>query len=427
MKNTSKINPLKKLIPCLLGMMLMVSMMYSCEDDNDNLSNMEQLVDKIAQMREQMSKLAESLEKRKKTTEAMSEAAEALKQAASQSSSSSTSEALRTAAKAIQTAASALLTGSKKSALLEAAKALAEAAKDKDEGKDEEASKKMKKALELMKKSMKGESTQEEASETTKASETTITVKTVTDFYAPLNKGYVTSPPKTTMFVFGELYWFQIDTFTKFDFATGKKVAEDSNEWDFALAGNIMIINGGQKMHDVCDHPERFTRAIGPHEIPPMTQEQCKVDEVQPDRTGNAAIYFVDDYNFDEIKDAEKDLAKSEAKKWTQDSTEELALDKLDVALFAFTHSGYHYYPMDGILVFRTRDGKHYAKVKMISCVRSGKSSDVTKQEERTDAMCYTFKYAYNASESSDLNTSSTPSSNKKEQPTEHQLILNPL
>ncbi len=408
-------NTLKKVVPFLLGITVMISTIYSCEDDKEdsNVSNMEQLVKDISKIGDEINKFVQALENGE-ATQRMESAAESLKEAAA-AKSSETSPKLAELAQAILTAAQALKAEGEDSQgaghlLEQAARQIKEAAEQHTQkGTAQKLDKVLpllQEAKELIAVTMSGKSSQEDEKIQSEPAEEKMFVKTITSFYAPLSKQFMDSG-RYKESIFGQLVWYQIDTFTKFDFASGKEVPADSDEWDIALAGNILIINGGEKYKDVCDKRDTWLKAIGPH--PLVQPDYCLVDKIQPERTGKAALYFAKTYEFDEIKNA-KEFVEEEGG-WRQDTAEERALED---DLFSFDHSGYSYKPIGGILIFKTRNGK-YAKVQMISCYKDPHKTDVT---EKVEYMYYTFKYAYNPTGSPDLDTSSMEQpSNAREYP----------
>jgi hypothetical protein len=161
---------------------------------------------------------------------------------------------------------------------------------------------------------------------------------TVTNLYAPQTGGQGQGP------IGGE--------FTKFDFTTGQSTTSET-EWDFALRGTTIIINGGA--------------------------ETGSADE--PLRNGNAAAY-IHDGSFD-------NLSGVTSANFVQDSSEN--------GLAIPTGSGYGWYTYENgvisaapnkVLVIRTRDGK-YAKVRIISYYKDEDPSSYT------NARYYTFDYLY--------------------------------
>ncbi|MBD1260525.1 HmuY family protein [Maribacter polysiphoniae] len=165
----------------------------------------------------------------------------------------------------------------------------------------------------------------------------------VTNLHAEQTSDYTTSPPT----VAGE--------FIKFDFSSGN-TTESSTDWDIAFRGTSILVNGGEAMGLVSE----------------------------PERTGEAAAYIVDD-TFASV------LSISEGS-FVQDSAEEFAIT---------SGSGNGWYTYDStthiitatagkILVFRTADG-HFAKVEILSYYYDGDTSN--------DSQYYTFNYVYQPNE----------------------------
>lgn len=148
--------------------------------------------------------------------------------------------------------------------------------------------------------------------------------------------------------------------FTKFDFSAGiGKKTDSSTEWDIAMRGTTIIINGGSKV--------------------------VKFDKNELERTGNAAAYVADAY-FDDVTTVDIAALK-------QDSSEGWAIP-------IASGNGWYSYSMQThiitpipkrTLVFRTRDGKNYVKVEILTYYKDYKNDT----GDLTTARYYTFKYEY--------------------------------
>lgn len=178
--------------------------------------------------------------------------------------------------------------------------------------------------------------------------QTLLEVKTqlIENFHAPQEGGQGES-------VYGE--------FTKFNFATGQKTTSET-EWDIALRGTIILVNGGEK---------------------------TGIDD-EPNRTGNAAAYIA---NGTMASIAAVDL----------DNLQEDAINAQ--AIQTGSGNGWYLYagppthlitPIAGkILVFKTHDG-NYAKMEILSYYKDA--------PENPDAFTdldqyYTFNYVYQPNE----------------------------
>ncbi|MGV6827810.1 MAG: HmuY family protein [Flavobacteriales bacterium] len=178
--------------------------------------------------------------------------------------------------------------------------------------------------------------------------QTLLEVKTqlIENFHAPQEGGQGES-------VYGE--------FTKFNFATGQKTTSET-EWDIALRGTIILVNGGEK---------------------------TGIDD-EPNRTGNAAAYIA---NGTMASIATVDL----------DNLQEDAINAQ--AIQTGSGNGWYLYagppthlitPIAGkILVFKTHDG-NYAKMEILSYYKDA--------PENPDAFTdldqyYTFNYVYQPNE----------------------------
>ena len=371
-------------------LLLVMTVIYSCEDDKEeDISHIAQIINTISKIKQQVHESWQGLEK-------TSEACQSLEQA---------EQKLEEAIQALEGNDFERCAYRIKLAIGQIKDAVRETGEQTGETLD-----KILTQLEDLRKSIGA--SEEEGLIISTQSEGEKIFRTV-EFYAPLCSRNIHD-------IFAQLIWHYIDTFTKFDFASGKTVPADSDEWDIALAGHYIIVNGGQKYNDVCygDSWKYKDQWVGAHELPPLTQEECIVDKIQPERTGNAAACAAGDYSFDQVKDAEKTVEKlPRNKRWRQDSAKELALGS---SRWEFTHSSYEYLTPKNVLLFKTRDGK-YAKMQFISGYAPGSPLDVT--DPRTIYMYYTFKYVYNSSGSSDLDISSM------EQPEtiQYELIMNPL
>ncbi len=240
-----------------------------------------------------------------------------------------------------------------------------------------------------------------------------IIVKTIKELYAPANRANIDSTDEDYAVIKISLQNFfgAIDHFTKFDFASGKKVPAESNEWDIAFAGQFIIVNGGEKIKGCTDDAKS--------ELEEGLEQSCTVDNVQPERTGNAAaaIYTDEDYeavNFDEIKQV-KDAD------WKQDTETGAAIEETDDAMDYFNPNGLYqlnfisyddpqylvFMPLDyRMALFRTRDG-HYVKMQILNFYKGYEHpEDVPAQSLEYGYI--SFKYAYNREKgSTDLDTSS--------------------
>jgi len=207
-----------------------------------------------------------------------------------------------------------------------------------------------------------------------------IITRLVKNFYAPVLHGEGSDDWSK------QLDPSNIDYYTKFDFFTGKEVEKDSPDWDIAIAGTYIIVNGGQK----------------------------KANN-EPERKGNAAAAILSDTTFEGVTDV-KDV------QWKQDTSNNHAISDDQMS----KTKGWCYYdmskhlihPIPGrILVFRTRDGK-YAKIQIVSFYKG-----IVEQEKipagSHDFNYYTFKYAYNKNGGTKLGWQSGKSEEKKAETTE--------
>lgn len=144
--------------------------------------------------------------------------------------------------------------------------------------------------------------------------------------------------------------------FTKFSFAT-QDTTDSDTDWDIAFRGTTIIVNGGVS--------------------------QGTTDE--PERTGDAAAYIVEDALFSEVTTVSSDL-------FVQDAVESLAIPS------GSDNGWYNYDPFTNIvtplagvvLVFRTVDGL-YAKVEILSYYEDAPASPDAADASRY----YTFNYTY--------------------------------
>ena len=154
-------------------------------------------------------------------------------------------------------------------------------------------------------------------------------------------------------------------SFTKFSFSKGKVTQSETN-WDIAFRDTTIIVNGGS------------TTGF----------------DNEPSRNGNAAVVIVND-TFDNVTTAPTDS------EFLQDGD---GSGTHPTAITTGSGNGWYTYdfwpwheisPIPGkTLVFRTRDGKHYAKVQILSYYEDapetiGFSNFLTYRY-------YTFKYTYN-------------------------------
>ncbi len=148
--------------------------------------------------------------------------------------------------------------------------------------------------------------------------------------------------------------------FTKFDFAT-QDTTSDANDWDIAFRGTTIIVNGGTS--------------------------QGTTDE--PERTGNAAAYIVDN-TFGEVQNIEEDL-------FVQDSPEGLAIPSgSGEGWYNYNSSTFTVTPIAGkVIVIRTRDGK-YAKVEILSYYKDAPAEPNAFTDE---SRYYTFIFSYQPNE----------------------------
>lgn len=149
--------------------------------------------------------------------------------------------------------------------------------------------------------------------------------------------------------------------FTKFSFETGA-VTESDTEWDIALRGTIIAVNGGA--------------------LTGTTDE--------PDRNGNAAVSIQTGTTFAGVTDAE-------GLTFSQDADGDFAIPtETDLGWYNYNPATFIVTPIPGtVLVFRTHDGK-YAKVEILSYYRDTPSDPDAFMDE---ARVYTFNYIYNPNE----------------------------
>ena len=145
--------------------------------------------------------------------------------------------------------------------------------------------------------------------------------------------------------------------FTKFDFET-QSVTDSDTDWDIAFRGTTIIVNGGVS--------------------------QGTTDE--PERTGNAAAYIVNDALFSEVTSVNTEL-------FVQDALEILAIPSgSDNGWYNYNFTTNTITPLAGkVLVFRTTEGL-FAKIEMLSYYQGAPAmpngfSDTPRY--------YTFNYSY--------------------------------
>lgn len=162
----------------------------------------------------------------------------------------------------------------------------------------------------------------------------------VENLYAPVTADYSTGVPITS----GE--------FTRFSFATGTEVTDDS--WDIAFRGTTILVNGG-KSYGYVDEPER---------------------------TGDAAL-ALETGVFTEITEA------SSQESFSQDAVGALALTTgSDNGWYTYNATTHLISPIAGrVLVVKTIDG-NYAKVEILSYYKDYDTS--------SDSRYYSFNYLYN-------------------------------
>ncbi len=172
------------------------------------------------------------------------------------------------------------------------------------------------------------------------------TTKTVTNLHAPRLGGQgqpVTGP------------------FTKFSFSTGA-ITESDTEWDIAIRGQVILVNGGEK-GGIAEEPER---------------------------NGNAAAYIA--------TGAFSDITSVDLASLKQDSQSEYAIPE-------GSGNGWYLYlgppshvisPIAGkVLVFRTHNGR-YAKMEIKSYYQDAPDNP---NGLTTPSQYYTFDYAYQSEE----------------------------
>jgi hypothetical protein len=125
-----------------------------------------------------------------------------------------------------------------------------------------------------------------------------------------------------------------IGKYTRFSFSEGDTVSHDN--WDVAFSGTTILVNGGSLFGDN-----------------------------QPGRSGNAAVYIATGIM--------SDIKTVDVSKFIQDNTNSPAIAND----YGFSDKGWCSYsgapnhiisPIPGkILVFRTHDGKHYAKMEILN------------------------------------------------------------
>ena len=145
--------------------------------------------------------------------------------------------------------------------------------------------------------------------------------------------------------------------FTKFSFATGTVVDQNSSNWDIAFRGTTIVINGGE--------------------------ENGITDE--PTRTGDVSAQIVNS-TFD-------DLTEAPTSGYSQDSATQLAIiSGSGNGWYTYTGPPNHLIlPQPGkILVFKTSTN-NYAKVEILSYYK-----DAPANPDGTNSRFYTFRYSYN-------------------------------
>ena len=145
-----------------------------------------------------------------------------------------------------------------------------------------------------------------------------------------------------------------IGKYTRFSFSEGDTVSHDN--WDVAFSGTTILVNGGSPFGDN-----------------------------QPGRSGNAAVYIATGIM--------SDIKTVDVSKFIQDNTNSPAIAND----YGFSDKGWCSYsgapdhiisPIPGkILVFRTHDGKHYAKMEILNFY----DTPITSQY----GGYYTFNYVY--------------------------------
>ncbi|MFK5981272.1 MAG: HmuY family protein [Flavobacteriaceae bacterium] len=149
--------------------------------------------------------------------------------------------------------------------------------------------------------------------------------------------------------------------FTKFNFATGQTTTSDTN-WDIALRGTIILINGGVK---------------------------TGIDD-EPNRTGNAAAYIANG--------TMSSVTSVDASRLREDSENVQAIPTgSGTGWYLYAGAPTHLItPIAGkILVFKTNDGK-YAKMEILSYYKDAPANPDAFQD--LDKY-YTFNYIYQPNE----------------------------
>lgn len=148
-------------------------------------------------------------------------------------------------------------------------------------------------------------------------------------------------------------------TFTLFDFETGTETT-DENAWDIGFRGTSIIVNGGVSLGT----------------------------NGEPDRTGNAALYFRAGGFASVVEVNETALV--------QDSSNRYAISAGESNWYSYSGPPNHTITpvTGGVIVVRTTEGR-YAKLEIVSYYQDNPDPIISSSVSRY----YTFNYVYNPNE----------------------------
>ena len=175
----------------------------------------------------------------------------------------------------------------------------------------------------------------------------------------------------------GTMGLFHFGPYTKFSFSEGGIVSDSAENWDIAFRNSKILVNGG----------------VGEN-----------ADPVQPNRTGEAAAYIIDG-EMGEITSVNKALLKQDGDNTSMYGTTAIIDDQGQEVLGWSNYNegniSQGIWPTleaepGKILVFRTYDGNHYAKIEIINFYSDGWTSA---SPSPSYGGFYTFNYVYQSEE----------------------------
>ena len=177
----------------------------------------------------------------------------------------------------------------------------------------------------------------------------------------------------------GNMGLFHFGPYTKFSFSEGGIVSDSAENWDIAFRNSKILVNGG----------------VGELQ-----------DLGQPNRTGDAAAYIIDGV-MSEITSVNEDLLIQDGDNTSMYGTTAIIDDQGQAGLgwSIYIEGNIHadlpiwpsLEPESGkILVFRTHDGNHYAKIEMLNFYSDGWTPS---SPFPSFGGFYTFNYVYQSEE----------------------------